>query len=157
MSSPTGIQFTIASNPATQFAGAIASGANSGIVDLQLPKQLFGPSVLRSLVILSVQQLAWELDWFSNDSGEGATPGTDTWLGRWIFQEADGAQINAAGLYRYAIVELWQPYLDLQNYEVDGPQYFHLMLVNNDATPKNAGPTGAITIQATFSPMAREG
>ena len=84
MSSPTGIQFTIASNPATQFAGAIASGANSGIVDLQLPKQLFGPSVLRSLVILSVQQLAWELDWFSNDSGEGATPGTDTWLGRWM-------------------------------------------------------------------------
>lgn len=148
--SQLGQQYRVKSLSTRDFTAALAAGAASVLTDLQLPAALKRQAVIRSIFILSVENLAWELNWFSGAAGVTASPDTDTWLGRWQFAAADAVQITGSSLYRYAIPEIVQPYRDLDGGTVEN---LHLMLVNREAvTGKTAGAGGAMTVWFNLEP-----
>lgn len=99
---------------------------------------------IRSLVILSDQQLAWEVAFYSSDTFRDADADLDTFLDSFAFRAGNGAQDAGAGLFRYAVTGLDVPYVD-----DDASNELHVSLINRDAVAKNAGATGEIVILVT--------
>lgn len=153
----------VRTNPVTQFIGTLAQNAG---VDLSLgmapagtdsgdgyvdPGLGAGGSVrarLRSINIVSVQNLDWEL-WLWSTSAFNASatvPGSVYPLGRWGFAAANAARIAAAGLYYYYVDGLDVAYFD------GSPRTgnVHMTLVNRNAVTKAATTAGAILIQLGF-------
>ena len=119
-------------------------------------------SVLKSISILSDQQLAWNLQLYSRNTFVAGQADLDAefFLGQWSFIEADGTQVAAGGPFQYYIDGLDIPYFcgdfDTHATFVAGakrPQgQIHLQLVNRSSTSKNAGATGEIVIDLGFVP-----
>jgi hypothetical protein len=134
------------------WTGAIAQ--NAGVAyDLVLPSGLFGVNgnaltVIKSLQIVSVQNLAWELWVYKQAAGQQSDPQSDQFAGFWSFAATDGKQIAGAGLFYYYIDGLEVPYRDL-----DFKGKLHMILVNRSVTSKNAGATGNIVVQVGMQPM----
>jgi len=137
--------YSVASSAARDFRGAIAHGAASGITNLPLPKALFQRSRIRSIAIVGIQDIKWEVDFFWSENGYQATPDPDCFLGRYVFASAP-IQIAAAGLYRNVVSGLDMPLVDLDA-AIAAPQFLHVVLANVDAaTDKMAGDDGAVKL-----------
>lgn len=151
----------VRTNPATQFTGALAqnaaltenlamnflTGDKDGYVDPGLGAGKTVKSRLRSLDIVSVENLAWELWLWGKDTFNASltNPALVYPLGRWAFTAGMAVQIAGAGLWYYYIDGLDQSYLDL-----DSSGEIHLMLVNRSVAAKTADAGGAIMIQLNF-------
>lgn len=149
-------QFTVRSDKDTHFTGTIAQNANEN-ENIVVPGCLAGirgnvRSYLRSITILSDQNLAWEIMMFSADSFDDADADVDTMIGWWQFSTAGAVQIAAAGLFRYYIDGLAVPVLD-----DDNTSEIHIMLLNRSATGKNSGATGEIVVELVLEPMVAQG
>lgn len=135
-------------DPAEDFIGAILTNA-AIFANLDMIGAVGEmPHLVSSLEIVSVQQLAWELWFFSRETTSiPAAPADDYFRGRWSFQAADGVQIGATGLYHYSIDGLLIPN-ECEDYRLHPKKHgqFHVALVNRSPTAKLAGPTGAIEI-----------
>lgn len=112
-------------------------------------------SRIKSISILSDQNLAWEVNFFgdSNFMVNQANLDSVLFLGRWTFQVADGLQIAATGPYLYYVDGLDIPYLDADG--ATPPAHvgqIHVGLVNRSATAKNAGATGEIVLELGVEP-----
>jgi len=144
--------YTVRSDKDTHFTGAIAQNASEA-EDIALPGALAGingnaRSHLRSITILSDQNLAWEVMLFSSDTQEDTDADVDTMVGWWQFSTAGAVQLAGAGLFRYYIDGLAVPYVD-----DDNSGELHVKLVNRSATGKNAGATGEVIIELALEPM----
>ena len=147
------LSYTVRTDKDTHFTGAIAQNASEE-ENVVLPGALAGirgnaRGYIRSITVVSDQQLAWELGFFSADSFEDADADVDTHIAAWPFQAADGIQIAATGLYRYYVDGLAIPYLD-----DDGTFELHVALINRSATGKNAGATGEVAVEFEIEPTA---
>lgn len=153
----TGIQLAAASVAANNFTEALPAGTSSVINNILLPRGAWGRTLIRSIEIVSKENCAWQVDWFSSSLGVTTDPDTDNWLGRWGFAQADGQQLNGAGLWRYVIPEIVEPYQDLQHANADQPQYLHLMLTNQTGSTvdKSALAAGAVKIIFVVEPMGQ--
>lgn len=128
-----------------EFTGAIVQNAAEE-ENLVIPSGLSGMNgqvelILRGLSIVSDQNLAWELQFYSSDAFQEANLDADGYIGRWSFAAADGVQIGATGSYNYYIDGLEIPLWD-----DDKTGEIHVALVNRSATSKNAGATGEIVV-----------
>lgn len=103
---------------------------------------------IKSLAILSDQQLDWDVVFYSTDGFVNADADVDSYLGRVEFGAADGRQIAGTGLFRYDAFDLNLPYLD-----GDGTNELHVGLVNRSATAKAAGDTGEVVLRIGFQPQ----
>lgn len=142
--------FLVSSDPAVDFVAACAQ--NAGIAaNLVVPKSVARQgdvsASLWGLIILSVQNLAWEVWVFGRDTVNSGVIGSEVFLGRWTFATSDAVQIAGTGLYHYAKSGLDIPYRD---YDLSGE--LHLVLVNRSAAAKNATTTGAVKITAVLQP-----
>lgn len=154
----------VRTNPATQFIDALAQNAaltlnltpppagspmQDGYVDEGLAAGRGVRARLRSIVIVSVENLAWEVWLWGKDTFNASQtdPAGEFLVGRWAFVTGDGIQIGGAGLYYYYIEGNDQPYGDL-----DKTGEIHLMLVNRSAAGKTPGVDGAILVQLNFEP-----
>ena len=144
----SGYLVKVRSDKDTHFTGAIAQNAQES-EDILLPGTLasYARARLRSINIISDQNLSWEVWLFAKDTFIADVADLDLLFprGRWRFDSGDGAQIAATGPYYYYIDGLDLPYQD-----EDMTQELHVMLVNRSATGKNAGATGEIVIEFQF-------
>ena len=75
----------------------------------------FGATRVRinSIIILSAENLAWEVWLWSKSAREGAGYDADSWLGRWSFvTTTDAVRKTGDAIYRYFIPDLDIPYVD---------------------------------------------
>ena len=157
-------QRPVLSNPTTQFIEALAQNAISANYDIPLPTR--DPCwFVRSLSIVAVQNLSYELWLFARAANLGGTIATDYFVGVWQFGPLvagdPGWTVGADPLFHYYIDGTMIPYLDRDMMSpatmvgaplgpaMPGPASLHVRLVNRSATGKNAGPTGAL--QVTFN------
>lgn len=150
-----------ATDPAVHFTGAIANNGGIATEDLLLPLAIGAGghcrSMLRHLVIQSVEQRAWEVALFTRRSFQQGPVGASAFLASWVFATASGKQYGA-GLYVYQALNINLPYLDLdfENRSLPDAQrggHLHLMLVNRSTVdPKSAGAAGAIEIVCYLEP-----
>lgn len=135
-----------------EFTGAIVQNASEQ-ENIVLTPTLQGVNgtaqvFIRAIGIISDQNLAWELQFWSTDGFEDSNLDLDSNVGRWTFQAADGVQIAGTGSYYYYIDGLSIPY-----YDDDHTGELHVSLVNRSATSKNAGATGEIVVKVWAEPM----
>lgn len=140
------------SDSATHFTTAIAQNAAES-EDITLPSAYAGvggsvKARIRSLVIISKENLAWEVLLYSKTSFAGTTVDTDTFLARWSFVATDAVQVAATGDYLYYVDGLDQAYID----ESKAGQ-LHVRLVNRSVATKTANAAGAVVVKFGLEPM----
>lgn len=153
--SQLGNLITVQSDKDDHFTGTIAQDAEER-ENFVLPQALGSAnfkrsrSRLKSLHIASVQNLAWEIDFYGRDSfGTEADLDKMSFIARWGFQAADGLRIGGTGPYLYYIDGLDIPYED-----ADETGELHVSLVNRSVTAKLAGATGEVVVAFVFDPLA---
>lgn len=138
---------TVTTDKDLQFTDALAQNAEER-ENVVLPAGISADygncvSVIRSIAILSDQNLDWELFfWGRNTFGSPTDFDLNSFIGKWRFDMGDGEQIAAAGGYYYYIDGLYIPYRDL-----DQSSQLHVSLVNRNAIAKLAGATGEIVVK----------
>jgi len=106
---------------------------------------------LKSIRILSVQLLPWEVQLYRSATGiGGAVIDTESFVGLWSFtgsgNSGDGSQATGDTFYYYYVDGLDVPYED-----ADRSSQIHVRLVNRHAaTAKIAGAGGAVAIEFGF-------
>jgi hypothetical protein len=150
-----------ATTPTTDFTGALAMGA-SATLNLLLPLAIgaggHSRCIVRHLVIASMEQLAWEVVFFSRKSFALSPIGSSAYLMSTQFSAGNSKQYGGSGPFYYQSTNIDLPYAD---HDFDDPTlpiadrvggYLHLMLVNRSAIAKTAGPLGAIEIVCYLEP-----
>jgi hypothetical protein len=147
------------------FTGAISAGAAAtehlktvgdssvaaGVVPEGLAAGRSVRSLLRSIRILSVQLLPWEVQLFRSATGIGGTDiDVESFIGTWAFGATgvpgDGSQATGDTFFYYYVDGMGVPYEDK-----DATSQIHVRLVNRHAaTGKLAGASGAVTIEFGF-------
>lgn len=136
----------IRSDKDVHFTGAIAQ--NAGEAESILFTGDIAPQRyrIRSLNIISEENLAWEVVFFARSTFNGAPQIADidlyTFLGYFSFGAGDAIRIAATGPYLYYIDGL-----DIAYEDQDESQTLHLMLVNRSAAAKTAGAAGEVVVQ----------
>jgi len=141
-------QYHWQTDPSTQFRAALAQNAKIDL-DLLLPGTLQGVSgdtrgALKSLTIVSIENLAWELWLWRSATRKTLTAGVvsagSNVIGRWSFAAADGIQ-DISGDFIYYIDGLDVPIVD-----DDKSGKLHLSLVNRSVATKTANDGGAVQV-----------
>lgn len=149
----------VATNPETDFTGALVT-SELATLDLLLPMAIAGGghcrSILRHIVVSSVEQRAWEIAIFSRRSFQTTPVGQSAFLGSFQFAMAAGKQYGS-GPYFYQAQNVDIPYADLDFEDQELPldtrgNHLHLMLVNRSPDPKSVGEAGAIEIVCFLEP-----
>jgi hypothetical protein len=146
--------YEVRSNPALHFTGALAQNAVTAVVSLPgLPR--FGSLryLLRAISVTAKEHFGPDLNFFSSASGLTTEPATDRFLSRFTFDADLGAQLGAAGLWRYYIDGLAIPYYDSDALAAGTSPLLHLTLGNVEATAKSAGAGGATGISVWVEPF----
>ena len=148
-----------ATDPATQFIGALVQGA-SATLDLHMDEGIAAGrhcrSILRHLTIVSAQQLAWEIVLFTSRNFNVSSVAQTHYLSGWRFSASNGQQYGSSPYY-YQASNIDLPYWDADFTDRSLPKelqggFLHLMLVNRSPTTKLAGSAGAILITGYFEP-----
>ena len=146
-----GYQYQVKSDKDTHFAGGLAQNAGED-ESLTMPGALAGingdcKNQLKSLTIISDQNLDWEIMVWSSATHGVADLDTNQFIGRWTFAATDAVQVAGTGSYYYYIDGLDVSYAD-----ADYSGKLHLTLINRSATAKNAGATGEVVVKARLAP-----
>lgn len=96
---------------------------------------------IRSITIMSKENLAWEVAFYDSDAFTHTSPDSDHFLDSHRFAEGDGLQDDGTGLYRYAVTGLDIPYLD-----TNSTNELHIRLTNRSAAAKTAGVPGELVV-----------
>lgn len=149
----------VRTNPATQFRGAVAQngvatesltpGSGPGFFDDGLAASRSARARLRSLTLISAENLDWEVWLWGTD--QFATPtllsGDLAPLARVVLLAANAVQIAGAGSFYSFAHGIDLPYVDL-----DQTSELHLGLGTRSGAGKSAGDAGAVQIQLHFEP-----
>lgn len=151
--------YAVSSQSRTDFTGTLAQNAGASWRPA-LPAALGGRSIVRGIVITSVQNLDWEVFVYKTSNANSIPPGGTIdnihLAGKYRFFAADGVQIAATGSYLYYIDGLTIAYHDLDSVNAQlqpGNQllpltpYLNVVLVNRSATGKNANDAGAVVLR----------
>ncbi len=170
-------QQPVFSNPTVDFTEALSTNDASANVDLVLSTR--DPLwFIRAIAIVSVQDLAWELQFYSSADNLGGTLDTDKFIGVWQFSPlvvgppaSPGYPITpidvspADAFYRFYVDGLWIPYYDGDmlgaRSVAAGGTYpnnaaVHTRLVNRSATSKIAGASGAVKVTLFLAPQGQQ-
>jgi len=114
-------------------------------------------SIIRHLVVASVQQLAWEIVFFATRNFATAPLIQSSYIASFQFAAGNSKQYTPAGPFYYQATNIDLPYQDLDFENLQLPQAerggtLHVMLVNRSPTAKLAGPTGAIQLVCYLEP-----
>lgn len=158
-----GVIFQVASTDGTDFTGALAQNV-ALVADLALGGALGAGGVsaarIRGLILVSSDNLAWEVQIFGGHDGPNPDPNLDRFLGRWSFVTTDAIQIG--NRWYYYIDGLDIPYRDYDLAQhigaaVNVPQ-LHVQVVNRSAAAKTAyGSGGHFRLIANLEPMMMGG
>lgn len=144
MSSARPEYYIVKSDKDTHFTGALAQNAHEE-ESLQLHARR-NRCVILDVTVLSDQNLAWDVYFWSTDAFDNADLDLDSAIGKVSFVVADGEQIGGTGAYRYHANGLAIPYND-----EDETGELHVSVVNRSGTSKNAGATGEVVFKAGYA------
>ena len=140
-----GILHIVRTDKLVHFTDALILGAVEH-EDLRFPEAIaagnHARSVIRTLMILARENLAYEVVFWRSDQHDDPDPALDSFIGVWPFIGADGLQIAGAGLFRYYVAGLQIPYQDF-----DRTGELHISIVNRSAAAKTAGAVGELEIE----------
>lgn len=128
----------IRSDKDLHFTGALVTNAAE---DENLGGLPTNSGKIRLVTILSDENLAWEIQFYTRDLFRDADLDIDTYLGSVRFAEGDGLQVAGAGPFRYDLSNLNLPYID-----ADASSELHVTLVNRSAAAKTAGAGGEVVV-----------
>lgn len=149
----------VRTDPAVDFTGTLVQNA-SATLNLRLPLAIGAGghcrSILRHLVIASLEQRAWELVLFARRSFQTAPIGQSAFIGAFRFAAADGRQYGSSPYY-YQAQNIDLPYFDFDFEDRDLPAdqrggFLHLMLINRSPDAKSAGAGGALQLACYLEP-----
>lgn len=149
----------VASNPAVDFRAAIAQNAAS-YADLLLPEAVSAGRTARcrikELEIQSVENVGWEVWFFSKQRTGAETIADVAFRGFWTFSASMAVRIAASGLYYYYIPSLDISYdncdvLPTKDVAQNLRRYLHVALVARESA-KSAGDAGNVRVQVTMEP-----
>lgn len=103
--------------------------------------------LIESIFIKSVQNLDWDVFFFTNASVNSATIDLDTVLDRVLLPAASAKQIAGTGLFYYTTG------YSVRYKDLDATKHLHVGLVNRSATSKIAGVTGGVVVLLTVCPI----
>lgn len=132
------------------FLGAIAQNA-AAFLSLDVKALSVGENVdaiLKSVHIVSVEDLDWEL-WFfrtSGAAGNSTDPDVNSAYGVAVLPST-AVRIGAAGLYHFYLEDLDIPLLDSER-----TSKIHMALINRAAAGKTAGAAGAVRVALSIEP-----
>lgn len=161
----TGLRVTVASNPTTQFTEALAAGGATAIYPIRLPASQWRRVLLHSIAVLSLDNCAWEINFFRTTAGLTASPATDTWIGAWRFLETSARQIPGSAIWRYYIGGNDEALVDLTNVNAAAsvpygqsapaaPWNIYALIVNRSAVnTKAADAAGLLRLDLTIEAM----
>jgi hypothetical protein len=143
--------YQVRSDKDTHFTGAIIQNAAEE-ENIVLPQCLRGMNgnaraIVRSVAIVSDENLDWEVWLFRTDGFQDADLDLDTFTGFMAFAVADARQIAGAGPFYYYRGELNLPYQD-----ADNTGELHIALVNRSAAAKSAGAAGEAVVILEMEP-----
>jgi len=143
----------VMSDKDNHFTGSVVQNAKE---DESLAKDVEGKSLnyseweVTQVIILSDQQLHFELYFWSSADYDDTDPDADAFLGSVDLDLAvSGKQIDAAGLWRMD-VEL-SPRIRIVDLD-DNSKSIHMSLVNRSVAAKNAGSTGEVVVKLALAP-----
>jgi hypothetical protein len=144
-------RFKAQSVSTVNFLDALVTNAKSD-ADLVLPGALAGMNGnargrLKSITILSVENLDWEIQLYRKDAFTGASIDVDSFTARWSFVAADAVRVAGAGNYLYYIDGLDHEYVD-----EDNSGELHVRLINRSVASKTANAGGAIVVKFYLEP-----
>lgn len=157
-------QRLVVSNPAVDFLPAQAQNVASATVSLVLPSR-DAYWFVRGIVITSVENLAWEVWFFSSATNMGGTMLNANFLAAQYqpipTANAQGAPLSAGGdaFYRYSLNNLLIPYFDQDVAGVSPQASFaklHIRLVQRAAAGKTANAGGAVQVGCYVSPQGAQ-
>jgi hypothetical protein len=149
-----------ATDPATQFTGALLT-AERATENLRLPLAIgaggHSRAIIRHIVVTSMEQLAWEIVFFSRRSFATSPIGSSAFLMSVQFAAASSKQYGIGTPFYYQSIGVDLPYADLDFEDRTLPEdqrggNLHLMLVNRSPGAKTAGALGAIAIVCYLEP-----
>lgn len=100
---------------------------------------------VRSIRILSDENLAWEVHFYGNSSFDTTDADTERFLGMWAFVAGDAKTATSDSFYHYYIDGL-----DIAHESSDG--LVHLRVINRSASAKTAGANGEMVVELGFEP-----
>ena len=132
----------------THFTGALATDAIE-IESIAFPSSIKNTNeiLIEGILLKSVQNLDWNLFFFTNASVNSATIDLDTVLDFVYLPGSAARQIAGTGLYYYTTG------YSVRYKDLDNTKKLHIGLVNRSVTSKNAGVTGGAVVLLTASPI----
>lgn len=152
----------IVSDKDTHFTGALATGAGEeeNLTGLKAPT-----GVIESVTLTSDQNLDWDLYFYATDRITDTDLDLEYFLGHVQFVAADAQQIGGAGQYYYDTTTSSYAFRTIPYVDKDALDWYdaptasaqvnpeiHVVLVNRNATSKNAGATGEVKVLIQFRP-----
>lgn len=150
----------VTTDPLTRFTDALVTGAGEP-ENIPLPGAIAAGkhcrSIVRHLVVASVQQLAWEIVFFADRGFQTSPLQQSSFLASFQFAAGNSKQYTANGPFYYQAANIDLPYqdLDFENLQLpatDRGGNLHIMLVNRSPTSKIVGPNGAIQLICYLEP-----
>lgn len=139
----------VRSDKDSHFTGSLAQNAGE---DENLTGLDSGSGSIEQVIILSDQNLAWEVQFYKTDGFDDTDLDLDTYCGSVVFAQGDGRQVGGAGPYKYSSSYMVSPINFLNYKDDDKTSEMHIKLVNRSATSKNAGATGEVIVMVAYRP-----
>lgn len=154
--------YPVVSSPTVNFLDALAAAGSSftppfigtainnlpGVPPINSRRYL-----IRGIEYLAMENVGLEFDFWASAAGLTNLVATDTFLGRYQFASANGAQFNSVGLYRYFAWGLDLPYYDADTINTTTSPSLHVAVQNVDTVAKSADVAGAIACTFWLAPM----
>lgn len=123
------------------FTDALAPGGSEAET-FDLPPSLgsggIGRGWIRQIHLFSVDNCAWEINFYGKNTFESADLADNSLVGRYRFQASQGVQIVSGGIFHYIADDLSLPYENFDRPLSTAPM--HALLVNrSSATSKSSG------------------
>lgn len=157
---PTNFLFPVYSKPTVNFLEALAAASaaftppfiGTAINNLAgVPPIGSRRFLIRAIELLATENVGLEFDFFGSAVGP-TTIDADTFIGKYQFAVANGAQYNSAGLYRYYADGLAIPYFDVDTANSTTPPTLHVGVQNCDLVAKTGDAAGAIAVTIWLEP-----
>ena len=151
------------SNAASDCTGILFEGQSCD-VDLKIHGQV-APNVsprsdeviIKSVTILSIQNLAWDVNIYTKDTRNHEDIDADTFLDYVAFTAANGKQVTPAvggTAYRYQSRDLNIRYRDMDaTEETSTTSEIHLQIINRSTAAKVADSDGKVVVILTVEPI----
>jgi hypothetical protein len=154
--------FPVYTNPLVNFRQALGAAAATftppfvGTVIEDLPGVPPGRSgwfLIRAISYLAVENIGLEFDFWATALGMSGVVTTETFLSRYQFASANGAQFAGLGPFHYYVDGLAIPYIDQDHVGSTAPRTLHVSVQNIDTVAKSANNAGMFKATFWLEPM----